>query len=66
MWWWVGLWVALVLGAGAVLGLLGRRLWLKGSALITEMGAASERLTAVMAQLNAVDRPINDQRASPH
>jgi ketopantoate reductase len=52
MWWWIGLWVALVLGAGAVLGLLGLRLWRKGTALIAEMGTASENLTAILDQLN--------------
>jgi hypothetical protein len=57
MWWWVGLWVFLVLGAGAVLGLIGRTLWLKGTALIAEIDAASQKLTAAMARLNEVDRP---------
>jgi ketopantoate reductase len=62
---WVVLWVVLVLGAGAVFGLLGLTLWRKGTALISEIGATSERLTSVLAKLNDVDRPISDQRASP-
>ena len=52
MWSWIGLWVALVLGAGAVFGLLGLRLWRKGTALIAELGTASESLTAILDQLN--------------
>jgi ketopantoate reductase len=66
MWWWIGLWVALVLGAGAVLGLLGLRLWRKGTALIAEMGTASEQLTAVLAQLNDLTDESADRRASQH
>jgi ketopantoate reductase len=66
MWWWIGLWVALVLGAGAVLGLLGLRLWRKGTALITEMGTASEQLTPVLAQLNDLTDESADRRASQH
>jgi hypothetical protein len=49
---WVLLWVVLVLLAGALFALLGRRLWLKGRALTVEIGEASERLTAVLAALN--------------
>jgi hypothetical protein len=64
MWWWVGLWAFLVLGAAAVFGLLGRSLWRKGTALIADMGTASEALTAVLAQLNEVDRPTTDPRAN--
>ena len=65
MWWWVGLWVVLVLGAGAVLGLIGRMLWRKGTALIADMGTASERLTAVLAQLNDLTEQSSDPRPSP-
>jgi ketopantoate reductase len=57
MWAWVLLWVVLVLGAGAVFGLLGLRLWKKARALLREIGTASERLTAVLATLNDVADP---------
>jgi hypothetical protein len=48
---WVLLWVVLVLGAAAVLGLIGRNLWRKAKALTGEMSAASERLSAVASSL---------------
>jgi ketopantoate reductase len=76
---WVLLWVVLILGAGAVLGLLGWRLWQKLRALTTEVGEASERLTAVLASLNDLsdaegqpapramaDARSSDRRARPH
>jgi ketopantoate reductase len=65
MWAWVLLWVVLVLGAGAVFGLLGLRLWKKAKALIAEIGTSSERLTAVLAQLNDLTDQSNDPRPSP-
>jgi ketopantoate reductase len=65
MWAWVLLWVVLVLGAGAVFGLLGLMLWKKAKALIAEIGTSSERLTAVLAQLNDLTDQSNDPRASP-
>jgi ketopantoate reductase len=65
MWAWVLLWVILVLGAGAMFGLLGLRLWKKSKALIAEIGTASERLTAVLARLNDLTDQSNDPRASP-
>ena len=65
MWAWVLLWVVLVLGAGAVFGLLGLRLWRKSNALIAEIGTASARLTAALAQLNDLTDQSNDPRASP-
>ena len=65
MWAWVLLWVVLALGAGAVFGLLGLGLWKKSKALIAEIGTSSERLTAVLAQLNDLTDQSNDPRASP-
>ena len=56
-WVWVLVWAVLLLGAGLLLGLLGRRLWRKAKALTREMGEASERLTAVLAALNDVADP---------
>jgi hypothetical protein len=54
---WILLWVVLVLGAGAVLGLLGLSLWRKAKALTIEIGEATERLSAVQATLNDVADP---------
>jgi len=65
MWAWVLRWVVLLLCAGAVFGLLGLRLWRKFKALIAEIGTSSERLTAVLAQLNDLTDQSNDPRASP-
>lgn len=65
MWAWVVLWVVLVLGAGAVLGLLARRLWKKAKALIAEIGTSSKRLTAVLAQLNDLADESSDPRSNP-
>ena len=65
MWAWVVLWVVLVLGAGAVFGLLARMLWKKAKALIAEIGTSSERLTAVLAQLNDLTDQSSDPRSNP-
>jgi ketopantoate reductase len=65
MWAWVVLWVVLVLGAGAVFGLLARMLWKKAKALIAEIGTSSERLTAVLAQLNDLADQSSDPRSNP-
>jgi hypothetical protein len=46
---WALLWSVLLLGAGLVLGLLGRMLWRKAKALTAEVGETSERLTALLA-----------------
>jgi hypothetical protein len=54
---WILLWVVLVLGACAVLGLLGLSLWRKGKALTMEIGETTERLNAVLAALNDVADP---------
>jgi hypothetical protein len=57
-WVWVLLWAVLLLGAGLVLGLLGRMLWRKAKALTREVGEATEGLTAVLAALNDVADPV--------
>jgi hypothetical protein len=44
---WALLWVVLVLGAVAVLGLLSRGLWRKVKTLTAELRLANERLAAV-------------------
>ena len=57
---WVLLWVALVLAAAGVLGLIGRTLWYKAKALTAEVTQASERLSAVADSLAA----LQDQAAT--
>jgi hypothetical protein len=54
---WVLLWVVLILGGGAVLGLLAWRLWQKLRALTADLGETTTRLTAVLARLNDVADP---------
>ena len=47
-WWaWLLLWTVLVLGAGAVLFVLGRRLWRQATAVARELGAAADRFASV-------------------
>jgi hypothetical protein len=65
MWAWVVLWVVLVLAAGALFGLLGLMLWKKAKALIAEIGTSTERLTAVLAQLNDLADESSDPRSNP-
>ncbi|HEX6936032.1 MAG TPA: hypothetical protein VF227_05890 [Actinomycetes bacterium] len=48
---WVVIWAALVLGACAVLFLLGRRLWRQIKALTAELGVASDRLGEITDRL---------------
>jgi len=48
------------------LGLLGLRLWRKCTALIVELGTASENLTAILDQLNDLADESADRRASQH
>lgn len=54
-WWaWTLLWAVLLAGAGFVFFRIGLSLWRKAAALLTELGAAAERLSAVSAELEAV------------
>jgi hypothetical protein len=62
---WALLWVVLLLGAGLVLGLLGRMLWRKAKALTHEVGEATERLAAVLAALNDLADP-SDRQSAPN
>lgn len=48
---WVILWAGLLLGAGVVLGLLGRALWRRGRTLGTELARAGNRMAAAGAAL---------------
>ena len=52
---WVALWVALVLLAVLVLGLIGRSLWRTSTALIRELGVASDRLAQIGDRLGDLD-----------
>jgi hypothetical protein len=51
--WWFLLWVVLVVGAVAVLGYLGRRLFQQARALTREVATASDRLAALTAALES-------------
>jgi hypothetical protein len=54
-WWgWVLLWTAILAGTGWLFFVLGRRLWRQASALFGDLGTASERLGAVMEQVDAL------------
>lgn len=48
---WVLVWTVLVLGAAAVLFVLGRRLWRQTKALTFELGVATNRLTEITDRL---------------
>ncbi len=51
-WWaWTLLWVVLVVGSLFFFFLIGRSLWRKASAFLVELGEASDRLSAVSAEL---------------
>ncbi len=67
-WWtWLLLWTALVLGAGAVLFLLGRDVWRTLRALTRELGATADRLGELsdrLADLEAAREAVPDGRAS--
>ena len=55
-WWaWTLLWIVLVAGALGVFFLVGRSLWRKGMALLTELGTASDRLGSVADELEALN-----------
>jgi hypothetical protein len=53
---WFLLWAALLIGAGVVFWLLGRRLYRKGKALSTELTVASDRLAEVSAALAELEQ----------
>lgn len=52
--WWVLLWAVLIVGALALYGLLGLRLWRQGKALTRELSEASARLADVTEALDAL------------
>jgi hypothetical protein len=64
-WWaWLGVWTVLVLGAGGVFFVLGRRLWRESKALLAEIGVAGERAGALLAQVDALGEQVST-RAEP-
>ena len=50
---WVGIWTALVLGAGVVLVLVGRDAWRRGRGALRELGAASDAAEGAAARAQA-------------
>lgn len=55
-WWaWTLLWIVLVTAALGVFFLVGRSLWRKGMALLTELGTASDRLASVADELDTLN-----------
>ena len=63
-WWlWVLIWAALVVGAVAFLFLMLRRLWRQLRLLFADLGTATDRLTAVSAELERLQE--RTERADP-
>ena len=59
---WVLVWAVLVLAAAAVLFLIGRRLWRRSRSLVSELGAATDRLAEVADRLAELEQSPNDGR----
>jgi hypothetical protein len=51
LWWWLLIWALLILAALGFVALLGWGLWKQLRALVRELGTASERLSAVLGEL---------------
>ena len=55
-WWlWTLLWVVLVAAALGVFFMIGRGLWRRAMALLSELGTASDRLSAVADELDTIN-----------
>lgn len=52
---WVLVWAVLVLAAAALLGLLGLQLWRQSRSLVSDIGAATARLSEVADRLAALE-----------
>ena len=67
---WFVIWVALVLGALAVLGWIGYVLFRKGVALVRELGEAADLLARAADQVERLQRPASPSEpavfADPH
>lgn len=62
-WWaWLILWTAILAGTGWTFFVLGRGLWRQASALFSELGTASERLGAVMDQLDVLGEQVKERQ----
>lgn len=61
-WWeWALIWLALALGMGWALFLVGRSLWRKSMALLAELGTATERLAVLSEELETLGRTSAQQ-----
>ena len=65
MWWWVLIWTVLVLGALAVLGLLGWHIFKLLLGLGRELGDAAERLSVVTEELDRLQRQTQQGDGAP-
>ena len=62
-WWaWLILWTAILAGSGWLFFSLGRGLWRQSTALLSELGTASERLGAVMDQLDVLGEQVKERQ----
>lgn len=62
-WWaWLILWTAILAGSGWLFFVLGRGLWRQSTALFSELGTASERLGAVMDQLDVLGEQVKERQ----
>jgi hypothetical protein len=72
IWLWVALWIVLVLGGAAVLGLIGRDVYRKGKALARVAAEDADRLTRAMEPLQVAAEELEELRdelavfADPH
>ena len=62
-WWaWLILWTAILAGSGWLFFSLGRGLWRQSTALFSELGTASDRLGAVMDQLDVLGEQVKERQ----
>lgn len=62
IWLWVALWVVLIGGAAAVLGLIARDVYRKGKALARVAAAEADRLSRAMAPLQDAAEQLEEHR----
>jgi hypothetical protein len=62
IWLWVALWIVLVLGGAAVLGLIGRDVYRKGKALARVAAEDADRLTRAMEPLQVAAEELEERR----
>lgn len=62
-WWgWVLVWTAILAGTGWTWFVLGRGVWRQAKGLFAEMSTASERLGAVMEQVDALGEQVAQRK----